>query len=413
MRFIFDFLHGIINGLGEIWAHKVRSMLSMVGIILGVASLVAMLTIVENLMSKFKIAFEDSGGVETFEISPQDPPTHQVEIAGLSKGLRLEDCDAIKDSVNLIRYISPFSFVTFDFMKYENENFGVATIAVTSDYLNINNYEVAYGRNFGDLDYQQHSLVAILGYDVALAKFENPENALGGVIKIRGIPFTVIGVAPKYEFLMGSSNSLRRKNRVVFIPATTHAKRFKGDTNIQKVFVKVEDATYITDAVMQIENTLRQTHNGIEDFQVATREEALAQFKKVESQYMFTMGSIAFISLMVGGIGIMNVMLAVINERIREIGVRKSVGARGIDIFIQFLAEAAVISFLGGVIGMAVSILLVNLLSGITEEAASMPVPFHAMIKGFSFSVIVGLVSGIYPAVRAARLDPIEALRCE
>ncbi len=413
IKILYDFCMGVVNGLGEIWAHKVRSMLSMIGIVLGVSALVAMISIVENLLGNFKRGFEDSGGVETVEISPQEPPAYQSEIAGLSKGLRIEDCQAIRDAVPLVSEITPMLFATYEHFRNGNNRFGAIGWGVTMDYLIINKFTMHVGRGFGDLDYENCSLVAIIGHDVAMALFDSPEDALGKPIKIRGVPFTVVGVLDYYEFMQGGRNAFERKNRTLFIPAMTCAKRFKGDTLVHRMFVKVNGSENVTSAVAQIENTLKQTHNQIEDYQITTREEALASFKKTESQFMYSLGGIAMISLLVGGIGIMNVMLAVINERIREIGVRKAVGARGSDIFIQFLAESAVISALGGLIGMAASILLVKILSHTVPGSEGMAVPMHAMIKGLSFSIIIGVLSGIYPSLRAAKLDPIEALRYE
>ena len=160
-----------------------------------------------------------------------------------------------------------------------------------------------------------------------------------------------------------------------------------------------------------------QMHNGLKDFNISTNEETLESFRKTESAFKLSLGGVAGISLFIGGIGIMNVMLASINERIREIGVRKAVGARGSDLFLQFLAEAAVISVMGGIIGLSVSMGIVWLMNFILIQAiptqAVATLDWKIMAQGLGFSVIVGLVAGVYPALRAAKLDPIEALRHE
>jgi ABC-type antimicrobial peptide transport system permease subunit len=173
----------------------------------------------------------------------------------------------------------------------------------------------------------------------------------------------------------------------------------------------------LADAVPQITRTLLQSHNGLQDFRVDTNEETLNEFRKTESAFTLSLGGVAAISLFVGGIGIMNVMLASINERIREIGVRKSVGARASDIFLQFLAEAAVIASVGGLIGLVVSAILLAvmnfILSAVVPGGVAAALSPWVMFGGFASSVTIGLLAGVYPAVRAARLDPIEALRHE
>jgi ABC-type antimicrobial peptide transport system permease subunit len=190
--------------------------------------------------------------------------------------------------------------------------------------------------------------------------------------------------------------------------------RYKGDDDVNEIHVMADSVEDLPDLVEQIENTLTRTHRGIKDFEIRTQEERLNELKKLEDSFTFSLGGIAGISLLVGGIGIMNVMLASVSERIREIGVRKAIGARSHDIFIQFLAEAIVISVLGGLIGLVASVGLLSVARDLIPEGESISlVPVTAMCYGFVFSSTIGLLSGIYPALRAARLDPIEALRYE
>ena len=188
--------------------------------------------------------------------------------------------------------------------------------------------------------------------------------------------------------------------------------RYRGDRGVNTIYMKVRDARNLSDVVSQVENTMNQMHNGIQDFSITTREAELEKYKAREMKWKMGLGGVALISLFVGGIGIMNVMLAVINERIREIGVRKALGARSSDIFMQFLAESVVISFLGGLFGMILSVALVFVLKQILG-AEEMAVPFDSMMYAMLFSISIGIVSGVYPSLRAARLDPITALRYE
>ena len=166
------------------------------------------------------------------------------------------------------------------------------------------------------------------------------------------------------------------------------------------------------DLIEQIENTLIQTHRGILDFEVRTQEEQMAELEKLEKSFTYSLGGIAGISLLIGGIGIMNVMLASVSERIREIGVRKAIGARSYDIFIQFLAEAVVISLVGGLLGLLLSVALLSVARDLIPAGENISlIPISIMIYGFIFSSLIGLASGVYPALRASRMDPIDALR--
>jgi ABC-type antimicrobial peptide transport system permease subunit len=222
----------------------------------------------------------------------------------------------------------------------------------------------------------------------------------------------VIGQLEHLEVMVAGRNTLRWENRRNYIPATTAMTRFNGDEKISWIAVLGDSVEHLEDLQEQMNNTLAITHRGIEDYEVRTQHERLAEMQKLEDSFLYSMGGIAAISLLVGGIGIMNVMLASVSERIREVGVRKAIGARSHDIFLQFLAEAVVISVLGGLIGLVLSVGFLALAQNIIPDGASIDlIPAIAMFYGFLFSSLIGLLSGIYPALRAGRLDPIEALR--
>lgn len=407
-------LHLIRQGFREIWAHKFRSLLSMTGIILGVASLVAMIGVVQGMIRNFTVFFETSGGIEKVTVGEEDPPEDQQEIAFLSPGLNIDDLIAVEGTVPLAQYVAGARWTGWDRINGPDGSTWAPVRAASPQFAEIDGWAVQSGRFIADLDEATLAPVAVIGTRVADRIFAAGTDPVGKTITIRRQPFTVIGLLEHYEFMQGGRNALDRKNRSIFIPLRTGISRFADSDKLSELVVKVDSPGDLAGLVPQLRNALLQSHNGIEDFAIETREEQLADFNKVERSFTLSLGGVAGISLLVGGIGIMNVMLAVISERIREIGVRKAVGARGGDIFLQFLAESTVISVIGGLIGLVLSVGFLQILAGMIPDGGNISLlPVKAMGFGFSFSVVVGICAGIYPALKAARLDPIEALRYE
>ena len=413
MRIFVRLRPAVINGLRELQANKVRSLLSMSGIILGVASLVAMVTVVEGMMGNFKQFVDGMGGLEKIMVEPQSLPPEQRHLAALSKSITLRDVDQIRARLPLITNISPEVRVGWETIVSEGREAGAWILGCTPDYLPVAKrwIDPGQGRFISDLDILYRSDVAVLGASTAKDLFPPNADPLGKFIRVRGKRFLVVGLLNQINGLHGW------RNGGVFIPITTATSKFTANTNLTALGMRIADANSLHDAVSQVERSLLQMHHGLKDFRIDTNEETLESFRKTQSAFKLSLGGVAAISLLIGGIGIMNVMLASINERIREIGVRKAVGARGSDLFLQFLAEAAVISVMGGIIGLSVSMGIVWLMNYIlTQAIPSMAVGtlnWKIMAQGLGFSVIVGLVAGVYPALRAAKLDPIEALRHE
>ncbi|WOO41891.1 ABC transporter permease [Rubellicoccus peritrichatus] len=414
MSFIHGFYTGIVNGLREVWAHKFRSFLSMIGIILGVAALVAMVGVVRGMIQEMRIYFESAGGINRIYVEEKEPPDEQLPFAHLSPGRTYKDAIAVEQGSTFAELVSPE--VNLNWKRYQigRDREHAPTRGVLPEKIVILDQKVAEGRFIGDLDVERSSPVVVIGGWLRDEFFDEDEEALGQTIKINRRSFKIIGVLEFLGDKKSRQNPFYWKNRVAYMPITTAMKRFNGNDDIQELNVHIKDVSVINEAVAQVENILLQTHRGIRDFEVRTMEEQLAEFKKLESSFTLALGGVAGISLLVGGLGIMNVMLAVINERIREIGVRKAVGARGFDIFIQFVAESVVISVLGGIIGMIVSVGFVNLLKEVVpDDKFKIILSPDAMIAGFVFSVVIGVCAGIYPALKAARLDVIDALRYE
>jgi len=410
-----DVVTGVSNGLREVWSNKVRSLLSMSGIILGVAALVAMVGIVQGMLGNMRASFERSGGVLKLEVEPREAPESQQHIAGISPGMTWRDILALEKSIHLAAFMTPIVDMHWERFVANGRREGAILHGVRPDYIGIHTKTIAHGRFISDYDVEAKSPVIVVGAHIAEDLFPDRKNVVGEQIRVSGQVYTIIGQFARHNRSMpGAPRRFDWESRLNFIPATTAMARYKGDDRINSIEILAMDVDTMPDLMEQVENTLTQTHRGIMDFEFKTQDEQLAELKKLENSFTYSLGGIAGISLLVGGIGIMNVMLASVSERIREIGVRKAIGARSHDIFIQFLAEAVVISILGGLLGLAASIGLLSIARDLIPEGQSISnMPITAMFYGFVFSSLIGLASGVYPALRASRLDPIDALRYE
>jgi putative ABC transport system permease protein len=428
MNFLERLRPAVVNGLRELRANKIRSLLSMSGIILGVASLVAMVTVVQGMVGNFRQFVDAMGGIEKITVDKQPLPKEQEHLAELSEGITMRDVDRLRRTVPLVRNISPEARVGFEKLAFDGRETSTYVNGVTADYLPVAKRWVdpGQGRFISDLDVLNLNDVIVLGSAVVPDLFPPNVDPVGQVVKVRGRRFTVIGILNNIEgsgmqirsaSSRGSGGSWRWRNSGVFIPVSTALTKFNGNDRLSGLGLRIADPDQLRDAVEQTERTLLAAHKGLRDFSITTNEQTLEDFRKTEVAFKLSLGGVAGISLFVGGIGIMNVMLASINERIREIGVRKAVGARGSDLFLQFLAEAAVVSVVGGLLGLLVSTGIVGVMNYILTQAlptgAVATLDWAIMAQGLAFSVVIGLVAGVYPALRAARLDPIEALRHE
>jgi len=428
MRLVERLRPAVINGLRELRANKVRSLLSMSGIILGVASLVAMVTVVQGMVGNFRQFVDAMGGIEKITITREPLPKEQEHLSELSEGLTLRDVGRIRRTVPLVRNISPEVRVGFEKIVYEDRETNTYVTGVTADYLPVAKrwVDADQGRFVSDLDVLNMNDVMVIGSALVPDLFGPNVDPVGKVVKVRGRRFTVIGVLNNIEGTgmqirsassRGSGGAWRWRNSGALIPVSTALTKYNGNDRLTGLGLRIEDPARLRDAVEQAERTMLASHKGLRDFAISTNEQTLEDFRKTEAAFKLSLGGVAGISLFVGGIGIMNVMLASINERIREIGVRKALGARGSDLFLQFLAEAAVVSVVGGLLGLLVSVGIVSLMNYILTAAlptgAVAALDWVIMAEGLAFSVVIGLIAGVYPALRAAKLDPIEALRHE
>lgn len=415
MNPVADVYTGVSNGLREVWSNKVRSLLSMSGIILGVAALVAMVGIVQGMLGNMRASFERSGGVLKLEVRPTEAPESQQHIASISPGMTWRDILALKKATHLSAFMTPIVDMNWERFVANGRREGAFLRGVTPDYVGIHTKNLKYGRFISDYDVEAKSPVIVVGPHIIEDLFREQDNVIGEQVRVRGQVYTIVGQFDNTSpTIPGAPRRFNYEARENFIPATTAMARYKGDDEVNRIEMLARSVETMPDLIEQVENTLTQTHRGIEDFEIRTQDEQIAELKKLENSFTYSLGGIAGISLLVGGIGIMNVMLASVSERIREIGVRKAIGARSHDIFIQFLAEAVVISVLGGLLGLVASVGLLSLAREMIPEGEGISnMPVMAMLSGFVFSSLIGLASGVYPALRASRLDPIDALRYE
>ena len=402
---------GIISGWHEVLAHKLRSILTLFGIVLGAAALVGMLGVVKGLLRGWEAMIYETGGIERISVQVKRPPDVQREKAALSPGRTLNDVDAILAAVPLAQRVTAEVTIAGGSRLYFQ---GRATSQYVRGVLPasfvMDRFDVESGRLIGELDNELQTQVVVLGATVAETLIPRGLDPIGQNITINGQPFTVVGVLKEYQFAMGGGR-YNTKNSAVFIPLTTCQTLFRLDENVDVLNVQLADIADMPHALEQITNVLHQTHRGIQDTRLETREDLLQRFEETRKSYVYSLGGVAGIGLVVGGIGIMNVMLASISERVREIGVRRALGAKRTDILVQILAESLTIAVAGGIVGMVASMGLIAILQKVVVASNRPELSPAALVIGVVFSGLIGVLAGLYPAIRASRLSPVEALR--
>ncbi|MGD1030839.1 MAG: ABC transporter permease [Opitutaceae bacterium] len=389
--------------------NAMRSLLTMLGIVIGVAAVIAMVSIGTGARTQVERQIASLGQNLILVMSGNAKPGGVFTGFGGAGTLTVADADAIRAEIDGVAVVSPEVRGSAQLVA-GNLNWSTTVMGESHDYLNLRQWPASDGAFFTELDVRKTARVAVLGRTVATTLFP-AASAVGQSVRIQGVPFSVVGVlAAKGTNTMGQD-----QDDVVFVPYTTAMRRLFGQTNLRSMNVSATAPTVIADVSEQISELLRQRHRiqagHDDDFMVRTQQE-IAQFATSTSRVMTALlGAIAGVSLLVGGIGIMNIMLVSVTERTREIGIRMAIGARRRDILRQFLIESVLLTSAGGLVGIASGIAASRALAAELDWATLTPA--YAVASAFLFSAAVGVFFGYYPARKAARLDPIEALRYE
>ena len=389
-------------------ANKMRSILTMLGIIIGVAAVIALVSIGNGVKQDIQNSISSLGS-NLLMVMPGAPRTPGVRpTAGSMKSLKVADYEAIA-KLDGVKAVSPMTNGAY-VVIYQNKNWTTSVSGVNANYLDVNNWTMKSGRFLSNKNIQNRERVAVVGKTVAKNLFGD-EDPVGAEIRVKNIPFRVIGVLNS----KGSGAMGNDQDDMVIIPYTTAMERVEGIDYLRMLYVVAKDENGIDRLQSDIENLLRVRHGikdtNLDDFNIQNMNSIMETMEETTGTLTLFLGAVAAISLVVGGIGIMNIMLVSVTERTREIGIRKALGATYFVIVTQFLIEAVVISLMGGFIGIALGIGASKLISLASGMSTVISVP--TIVLSFAFSMAIGLVFGIYPARKAAKLNPIDALHYE
>lgn len=392
----------------SIMKNRMRSFLTMLGIIIGVGAVISLVSIGQGTQAEVENQINSLGS----NLIMVMPGTSRM--GGVSRGsssintLTMNDVDRLRKEATLLKEVSPLVRAAGQVIAVGN-NWSTIVEGVDPNYLKIRDWEIEEGSFFSERDKRSRKKVAILGNSVVEELFGD-QSPIGARIRIRNIPFTVIGVLKeKGQSMMGDQDD------VILAPSTTVLYRMTEGKNIHMIYTSAISTEAMDEAGEEITRIMRKNHRLREgeddDFRVRSQTEIIERVSSITGTLTMLLGAIAAVSLLVGGIGIMNIMLVSVTERTREIGIRMAIGARGNDVLVQFLIEAVLLSLVGGLLGIAFGLILAEGASSLMN----MSVVYDPLITfvAFFFSGAVGVFFGFYPARKASRMDPIEALRYE
>ena len=383
-----NFIMAVKLSIKGIISSKVRSFLTMLGIIIGVSSVIILVSIAQGTTQSVTSRIESMGS-----------NLININITG-RRFLQNNDID----NMNQFQGISSIAPIVNGnvTVKYGTKSMSINVEGTNENYQIVRNHGVQSGRFILPLDVEYRQKVVLLGSEV-VKELYGSQNPIGGNIQVNGTNFTVVGVLEEKGSTMGGSTDEK-----IIIPIST-AQRFFASTGIRTLYIQAESPDMVENVMTSMNSYLLKKFNDENTYKVFNQSEMLSTINEVTDSLSLMLGSIAGISLLVGGIGIMNIMLVSVGERTREIGIRKAIGAKRKDILTQFIIEALVISGIGGLIGILLGFVGISLLTKFTEMSAKISLPI--LVLSFSFSLIIGVFFGIYPANKAAKLKPVDALR--
>ena len=402
-------LHILREAFDSLWANKSRSLLTILGIVIGVGAVIALMSLGNGVQEEIvgQISSAGSNLIYLFAESPSE------EIRN-PQPLTVQDAEALstREFYTGIEYVAPI-LSGGGTATYDGKDTNISITGSTPSLQPLREYKVEYGVFFTDLDMYNNESVVVIGSQVADDLFASREEALGKTIRINGQTFQVIGVLEEMGYTAGGT-----EDDSAIMPITTAQNRLISRANhsqVDLIYVKSTSADEVTLAQSYITFILRDQHSlsgeELDDFNVFTQQSILDIATQITGLMTTFLGAIAAVSLVVGGIGIMNIMLVSVTERTREIGLRKALGARQRTILTQFLSESVVLSLIGGIIGIILGYLLSVILGQLVDVTAV--IQLNAILLATLTSAFVGIVFGVYPASRAAKLPPVEALRYE
>ena len=395
--------------LRSIRGNKLRTFLTVLGIVIGVMSVISMLALGAGTREKITQQVRNNGA-NLFSVRPGYRPAASGVRTGTYNNLKIKDAEAILEQVPEIEMVCPDTDDDY-IVKHMSHNARVQVNGEAITYFVMRNCQIASGRAFTEEEVIRHARLAVIGPKTAQNLFPG-EDPLGERIKIKGINFLVIGVAKSKD---------DRADDNVWIPYTTAMAQLQGSDALHQIYCRVRSEIPMQDAIEKASNVMRKRHviqaGQPDDFSIRNNQEMAESLDQVSTIFTTLLAGIAGISLFIGGINIMNIMLVTVTERTREIGLRKALGARQIDLLTQFLLEAVILSMSGGLIGVLLGVGTVLVFNFTTEQmtgaAYGAILELTPIVVSFGFSLIVGIFFGWYPAKKASRLNPIDALRYE
>jgi len=403
---------GLRIALRALMVNKMRSALTMLGIIIGVGAVIAMIAVGSGAKSRIAEQIASMGSNMLIIMSGSSTSGGLRFGSGTVPTLTVDDAKAILSEIPSVRYVAP-SLPGVAQVVYGNQNWSTSIQGTTPEMLDIREWPVASGRSFTQQDLDGANKVCLLGTTVVENLFGGIDS-IGQIVRIKMVPFTVIGVLSH----KGQTSFGQDQDDAIFVPLTTAQKRLFGmqfPGMVRTITVQAKGPEVMGEVEEEINSVLRQRHriqpNQDNDFTVRNLTEIMSTAQETASVMSLLLGAIASISLIVGGIGIMNIMLVSVTERTREIGIRMAVGAKGWDILLQFLIESLVLSLIGGIVGIGIGVSGTLILSSLTQWPTLFSM--QAILLAFLFSGSVGVFFGFYPARKASMLNPIEALRYE